>query len=114
MRPSNLTDNEPRPGVREIKVEGELDLSNVEQLREALNRAADVPLVLIDLSECDFIDSTVVAVVLRAEAAMKEEGRRLGLCGPFSRQVYRALEIMGLSKSGFVFDSAKAASEAAG
>jgi anti-sigma B factor antagonist len=112
MRPFKLIDTDPHPGVRQIAVEGELDLSNAEELREALDRAAGYSLVLIDLSECEFIDSTGLSIIIHADNAMKEESRHLALFG-VSNQVHRAIEIMGLPQMGLVFDTAEAAEAAA-
>jgi anti-sigma B factor antagonist len=112
MRPFNLIDTEPRTQVRQIAVQGELDLSNAKELREALDRAAGCSLVLIDLSECEFIDSTGLAIFIHADNAMKEEGRHLALFG-VSDQVHRAIEIMGLPQMGLIFDTAEAAEAAA-
>ena len=112
MRPFKLINREPRAGVRQIAVEGELDLSTAKELREALDRAAGYPIVLIDLSECEFIDSTGFSIIIHADHAMKEEDRRLALFGA-TDQAHRAIEIMGLLKMGLYFDTADAAEAAA-
>ncbi len=114
MRTFKLTDNERGPGVREIAIEGELDLSNADELREALDRTGDYPLVLVDLSHCEFVDSTALAIFIRADLAMRQKGGRLGLFGPLSQQVHRAMEIMGILGEGFIFPTAEDAEAAAG
>lgn len=114
VRAFKLTDNERGSGVREIAIEGELDLSNAEELQEALTRASDYPLVLVDLSCCEFVDSTALAIFIRADLAMREKGGRLGLFGPLSQQVHRAMEIMGILGEGFIFSTAEEAETAAG
>jgi anti-sigma B factor antagonist len=114
VRTFKLIDKERGPGVREIAIEGELDLSNAEELQEALVRASDYTLVLVDLSRCEFVDSTALAIFIRADLAMKERGGRLGLFGPLSQQVHRAMEIMGILGEGFIFSTAEEAEAAPG
>jgi len=98
--------------VWEIKIEGELDLAFADQLTAALDRAAGSRVVLIDLSECEFIDSTGTSVIVRAYVAMKKEGRRLALVAPAS-QIRRYLEMIGLMQDNLVFESAETAMTAA-
>jgi anti-anti-sigma factor len=114
VRTFKLTDNERGPGVREIAIEGELDLSTADELQVALDRADDYPLVLVDLSHCEFVDSTALAIFIRADLAMKAKGGRLGLFGPLSQQVHRAMEIMGILGEGFIFPTAEDAEAAPG
>ena len=85
-------------GYRELKVEGELDLAVADQLRKAIAGAAGGP-VLIDMSECTFLDSTGLAVVLLA----RREGERVVMHSP-SAQVLRILSQVGLTGDGVVFD----------
>lgn len=54
--------------------------------------------LLIDLSRCEFIDSTGIALIVRAWQALDGEGDdsgRLALCG-IGQQVKRVLDITGL------------------
>jgi anti-anti-sigma factor len=92
-------------GIRVIEVRGELDLSTAPRLEGPLDdavSAADAP-VLVDLSECDFIDSTGIALIVRAwkrldGTADGNGARRFALCG-CNDQVGRVLEITGLEFS---------------
>jgi anti-sigma B factor antagonist len=106
MLPFKLVEREVNAEVREILVEGELDLAVAEQLREALERASsDCIQILVGLENCEFIDSTGIAVVVRAHRQCAEEGRRVVLYGP-TNQVLRILSITGLTANGLVFESA--------
>lgn len=96
-----MTSNERLPQVREIKIEGEFDLATAHQLSRALDDAAGSRVVLIDLSECEFIDSSGTAVIVHAHVAMRTEGRRLALFNP-SPQLRRHLELVGLVRPLFV------------
>jgi anti-anti-sigma factor len=92
-------------GVRVIAVRGELDLSTAAELEGPLNDAissGDVS-VLIDLSECEFIDSTGIALIVRAwqrldRSAGGEGSGRVVICS-YNDQVRRVLEITGLELS---------------
>jgi anti-anti-sigma factor len=92
-------------GVRTIAVQGELDLSTAPELEGPLEQALDSGegSVLIDLSQCEFIDSTGIALIVRAwqrldDGASGGSGRALVLCSQ-NDQVRRVLEITGLELS---------------
>jgi anti-sigma B factor antagonist len=113
MVPFRLVERELNPGVREILVQGELDLAVAEQLQEAIERAgSDCSQILIGLEGCEFIDSTGIAVIIQAHNRFAEEGRRVAVYAPAS-QVLRVLSVTGLTANGLVFDSAAEALAAA-
>jgi len=89
-------------GVRTISVRGELDLSTAPELEGPLNQALenDDGSLLIDLSQCEFIDSTGIALIVRAWQHLDsgKNGRVLVLCTE-NNQVRRVLEITGLELS---------------
>jgi anti-anti-sigma factor len=89
-------------GVRTISVCGELDLSTAPELEGPLDQALDSGegSVLIDLSQCEFIDSTGIALIVRAWQRLDsgENGRALVICSQ-NDQVRRVLEITGLELS---------------
>jgi anti-sigma B factor antagonist len=62
-----------------ISLFGELDLSEVEQVREVLDAAeAKQPQVLvIDLRGLEFMDSSGIRLVVEADIRAKRDGRRL-------------------------------------
>ncbi len=62
-----------------VALTGELDLSSVGKVEEALRRAeADPPaLLVLDLSELNFLDSTGLRCVVTADERAREQGRRL-------------------------------------
>ena len=89
-------------GVRTISVRGELDLSTAPELEGPLDQAVDddAGSVLIDLTNCEFIDSTGIALIVRAWQRLQngDSGRSLVLCSQ-NDQVRRVLEITGLELS---------------
>jgi anti-anti-sigma factor len=93
-----LTETEIGNGCREIAVEGELDLAVSDRLQEAIAGCRD-DRILISLEGCQFIDSTAIAVILRAHSG---EGSRVVVHSAHS-QVLRVLEVTGLIGNGLVF-----------
>ena len=92
-------------GVRVIAVRGELDLSTAPDLEPALEEATSSgdASVLIDLSACEFIDSTGIALIVRAWQRLDRAGGgdgagRVVLCSD-NDQVRRVLGITGLELS---------------
>ena len=80
------------------------------QLQEAFERVgADCERVLVDLTSCEFIDSTGIATLVQTQQLFANEGRRLMVCAPHA-QVLRVFEVTGLMNGrGLVFESAEAA-----
>jgi anti-sigma B factor antagonist len=96
-------------GVRVIEVRGELDLSTAPDLEGPLDEAVagDHGSVLLDLSECEFIDSTGIALIVRAWQRVDArsdngDGGRVVLCSG-NDQVRRVLEVTGLESSIAIF-----------
>jgi anti-anti-sigma factor len=83
-----------------VALRGELDLSGVDRARQAIEQAesGNAPLLVLDLSELDFIDSTGLEVMLRAARRAHEDGRRLIVARP-SRYVRRLLQLTAIDQS---------------
>lgn len=96
-------EGEEREGVHVIAIRGELDLHTAPQLEDRLEQVDANLLLLLDLSGCEFIDSTGIGLIVRTWQRLDAEpdgdgGSRLALCGP-GDQVRRLLEITGLDSS---------------
>jgi anti-anti-sigma factor len=114
MQRFNVSERDLQPGCREIQIEGELDLAVAGQLDEVLTAAVEqCGQVLVGLERCTFIDSSGIAVILRAHNRMEEEGDRLLVYGP-TEQVLRVLSMTGLTANGLVFETAGEALSALG
>jgi len=88
-------------GVRVIAVSGELDLSTAPNLQGPLDEAVNGNgnSVLIDLADCEFIDSTGIALIVRGWQKLDGNGNgRLAICCP-NEQVKRVLDVSGLDQS---------------
>jgi anti-sigma B factor antagonist len=102
-------------GIRAFTVRGELDVSTAPQLERKLEQAlADSGAsIMLDLSECEFIDSTGIALIVRTwqrldrKAGGGGEGR-LVLCS-HNHQVRRLLKITGVESSISMHDQRAAA-----
>jgi len=84
-------------GVTVITVRGELDESTVGYLAEPLLEA--VPSgdeVIIDLTGCDYVDSSVIAAIVVAHQTMQRDGAALRLVSRLDSQPVRVLRITGL------------------
>jgi anti-sigma B factor antagonist len=81
-----------------ISVSGELDLASSPALEEELERVAQsgAQLVVVDLRNLEFMDSTGLSVLVRAHQRAEENGRRLGLING-SQQVQRLLTLTGVA-----------------
>ena len=82
-----------------IAVSGELELASSPALQEELDRVAvsDSQMLIIDLRELDFMDSTGLSVLVRAHQRIEEQGRQLAMVkGP--QQVQRLLSLTGVAE----------------
>jgi anti-sigma B factor antagonist len=87
--------------IRAFTVRGELDMNTAPELEAEFERAADGgDAVMLDLSECEFIDSTGIALIVRTWQRVDggEGGGRFVLCC-VNHQVRRLLKITGVEAS---------------
>lgn len=114
MQQFNVTERDLQPGCRDVQIEGELDLAVAGRLDKVLTAAvSECDRVLVGLERCAFIDSSGIAVILRAHKRMEEEGSRLAVYAP-TAQVLRVLSMTGLTGNGLVFHTAEEAIAAVG
>jgi anti-sigma B factor antagonist len=112
MQRFNIAERDLASSVRDVQVEGELDLAVAGELDAVLTKACEeCEQVLVGLERCAFIDSSGIAVILRAHNRMQEDGHRLVVYAP-TAQVLRVLSMTGLTSNGLVFDSAEEAQAA--
>jgi anti-sigma B factor antagonist len=87
--------SEGEGGITVLVVQGELDFGTASQLEEPLRSASEEALI-VDLSGCDFIDSSGIALLVASFNEARKNGRQMALCGA-RQQVLRVLEIAGIA-----------------
>jgi len=92
--------------VATVSVRGELDLVSSPTLEKALHRAidADVDVVLLDLRGLDFMDSTGLHLLIKAQQRAQAAARRFALIRG-GAQVERLLSLTGASELLEIIDS---------
>ncbi len=112
-RESAVSAVDSRDGAVVVSLAGELDLYNAEEIRASLldALAGEPELLVVDLAEVRFIDSTALGVLIEARSKMADRnGFRLAAPGLEAR---RALEVSGLDRHFDVHDTVAEALEAA-
>lgn len=88
------------PYGRLAALSGEIDLSTVGEVEERLEEGSGdgrPDVVVLDLREVSFLDSSGLRLVLRLQRQLSEEGRRLVVVqGP--RRVARVFELTGVAE----------------
>ena len=80
-----------------IGLSGELDLASSAALQEELDRVAGTEVLILDLRDLEFIDSTGLSVLVKAHQEAQESGREFGLVKG-GAQVQRLLALTGLAE----------------
>ena len=113
--PFEVQREELEDGIRAFTVRGELDMNTAPELENSLGElpSGESNQVVIDLTECDFIDSTGIALIVRSWQRLDRGGAgggdgQLVLCC-VNTQVMRLLRITGVDSSISVHDQRDAA-----
>ena len=89
-------------GIRAFTVRGELDMNTAPDLEQGLEDALEKSSasIILDLSACEFIDSTGIALIVRTWQRLEDKGSggKLVLCC-CNHQVRRLLKITGVESS---------------
>jgi anti-sigma B factor antagonist len=103
--PFDVQSEELEGGVRAFTIRGELDMNTAPELEQALEQALadEEAAIMLDLSSCEFIDSTGIALIVRTWQRLDREGGGGGkghvvLCC-INTQVRRLLKITGVESS---------------
>ena len=82
-----------------VSLHGELDGATAKELEAEFIRieATSASRIVLDLSELEFIDSTGLAVILRADVRAKNDGHVLRVLPP-DGQVGRVFELSGMDE----------------
>lgn len=103
--PFEVSSEQPQPGVHIFSIRGELDMNTAPELERQLEQALADPegAIMVDLSDCEFIDSTGIALIVRAWQRLDRNGGgegqgRFVICC-INHQVRRLLGITGVESS---------------
>ena len=86
-------------GQRVVRVAGEIDLSNVSEVLDAVAAAlpADATTVVVDLSATHYLDSSAIAMLFRLAERLDHSRQRLHLLVPHGAPIRRVLELTNLT-----------------
>lgn len=112
--PFEVKSEELEGGIQAFTVRGELDMNTAPELEDSLEAALSESgaSIMFDLSECEFIDSTGIALIVRTWRHLDRDGGegtgRLVLCC-VNHQVRRLLKITGVESSISMYEQRAAA-----
>jgi anti-anti-sigma factor len=93
-----------------LRVRGEIDLATAPGLEEALAPAGAQPscLVVVDLTQCSFIDSSGLRSLLRAQERLRRAGSIVAVAG-LQPNVRKVFELTGVAGAFRIHSSARTA-----
>ena len=85
-------------GARLVRVTGEIDLSNAREVMDAIAEAVpnDVSVVVVDLSETTYLDSSGIAMIFRLAERLGYSRQELRLVVPSDAPIRAVLELTNL------------------
>ncbi len=90
-----------RGGALVFELCGEHDVSTIPQIEPAIaNAIADEPRIVFDLTECTYLDSSIVSMLLRSYKLLS---KRMRIVAPASSQARRVLGVTQFDKYVKVF-----------
>lgn len=94
----SITTN-PTPELYTITVTGEVDISNADRLREAVNFALEQPTeeIQLDLAQVAYIDSTGIGVLVGAAHHAAEHGKGFSVVNA-QPGVMRVAQLLGVDQ----------------
>lgn len=84
-------------GVTHVVPEGNLDMAAIAELQHALEAAAKVGEVVVDLSQVQVISSSAIGALIAGHNALRASGRRLRIEGA-ADGVRHLMRLMGLDR----------------
>jgi anti-sigma B factor antagonist len=93
-------------GTRVLSVAGTVDIATVGELERLL--AAEATGLIVDLTDCEFVDSSATAPLVRAHNGLPAESKPLALVSEQAR-VLRVFEITGLDRLFAIYPTRAAA-----
>lgn len=93
--------------VQVVSIRGEVDLSNATEVRDAIGQvaSADVTVIVVDLSETGYLDSSGIAMLFRLAERLGHRRQELRLVVPPDSPLRAALELTNLPQTIAVQDA---------
>jgi anti-sigma B factor antagonist len=87
-------------GTYVVRVVGEVDIAHEQEMHAELRRAAsrESKGIVVDLTECEFIDSSGIRALLLSREDQHSEGEERLAVAATSEQILRILSVMGVDK----------------
>lgn len=88
-------------GVQVVKIQGEVDLTNAVEVRDAISRvaSADATVIVVDLSQTAYLDSSGIAMLFRLAERVSERRQELRVVVPPDSPLRAALELTNLPQT---------------
>ena len=101
QRPLARFEVQEESGVRTIRAHGEIDASNVAELRSATTKLSNEALgVVLDLDHAEYIDSATVRILFELRRRLARRGQILQVVSRSGSNVHRVLELTGFIADG--------------
>lgn len=101
QRPLARFEVQEQSGVRTIAAHGEIDASNVAELRAATTKLSNEALgVVLDLEQAEYIDSATVRVLYELRRRLARRGQILQVVSRGGSSVHRVLGLTGFLAEG--------------
>lgn len=91
-----VTTETASPGVLTVSIVGELDMSTSGQVEDAISSAPSVERVIVDLTNCTFLDSAGVRLLLTTHRELTAGGGRVEIVAS-DANIIRVLEITNVN-----------------
>lgn len=96
-----------------VHLEGDVDIATAREVRDWVfnlldNSAAELELIVVDLSLADFLDSSGLGALVAVYRRVHAQERRFGLTNP-APMIARILEVSGLDQAWHIYPDAQAA-----
>ncbi|TWD73003.1 anti-sigma B factor antagonist [Kribbella amoyensis] len=101
MTESARVDARTSNDVQVVRIYGEVDLTNAVEVRDAISRvaSADVTVIVVDLSETGYLDSSGIAMLFRLAERAGERRQELRVVVPPDSPLRAALELTNLPRT---------------
>ncbi len=87
-----------RDGIVYASIAGDVDMSNVQQIRDGLGRATSNQALglVLDLSHVDYLDSAGIHLIHTLHSSLRSHGQKLALIIPQGSVINDALRLAGI------------------